>query len=378
MDLALTPQQEMLKNAAKDFVAQECPKTFVREMDEQGDGFSRPLWKKVSDLGWAGMIIPEQYGGAGQGFTDLGVLYEEMGRGLLPSPHHSSAVLCSLILMNGGSDQQKQRLLPAIAKGEQILAFAFTEPDYGWEASQVTLSATAGGGGYVLNGTKLFVHDAHIADSLVVVARTRQGANPRDGITLFLVDRNAPNVAVRTLTGFTGERQNEIRFNNVQVAADRVIGPVDGGWAILEKSLDPATAALCAYMVGGIQEIFEWTVNYGRTRQQFGVPIGTFQRVQDHVVEIVNHLDAARWTTFEALWKIDANQPGITEAVSVAKAVASEAYERGTFHAHEVHAGIGISKEYGLHLYTKKARTLFSYLGDPSYHRSRIAQLLAL
>ncbi|HLC30290.1 MAG TPA: acyl-CoA dehydrogenase family protein [Dehalococcoidia bacterium] len=148
MDLALTPQQEMLKNAAKDFVAQECPKTFVREMDEQGDGFSRPLWKKVSDLGWAGMIIPEQYGGAGQGFTDLGVLYEEMGRGLLPSPHHSSAVLCSLILMNGGSDQQKQRLLPAIAKGEQILAFAFTEPDYGWEASQVTLSATAGGGAH--------------------------------------------------------------------------------------------------------------------------------------------------------------------------------------------------------------------------------------
>ncbi|MBI2887802.1 MAG: acyl-CoA/acyl-ACP dehydrogenase [Chloroflexi bacterium] len=378
MDLSLTPAQEMLKSTAKDFVAQECPKTFVREMDEQGDGFSRTLWQKMADLGWAGMLIPEEFGGAGREFTDLAVLYEEMGRGLLPSPHFSSSVLCALILMEAGSPQQKQSLLPAIAKGEQILALALTEPDYGWEASQVTLSATQSGGGYRLSGTKLFVHDAHIADSLIVAARTRQGVNPRDGITLFLVDGNAAGLSKRVLTGFTGERQNELVFNNVSVTADRVIGAVDGGWGILEKVFEPATAVLCAYMVGGLQEVLEWTVAYGRTRQQFGVPIGTFQRVQDHVVEIVNHLDAARWTTYEALWKLDTHQTGVTEAVAVAKAVTSEAYERGTFHSHEVHAGIGISKEYGLHLYTKKARTLYSYLGDPTFHRKRIASLLAM
>ena len=378
MDLSLTPEQEMLKSTAKDFVARECPITFVRELDEGGDGFSRPLWQKIADLGWVGMIIPEEYGGGGRSFTDLGVIYEEMGRGLLPSPHHSSGVLCALILLEGGSDQQKRGLLPAIARGEQVLALALTEPDYGWEASHVNLAASARNGNYVLNGTKLFVHDAHIADKMIVAARTRQSADPREGITLFLVDRTAAGLSSRVVSGWTGERQNELTFNNAEVPGSRVVSSVDGGWSVLERAFAPATAALCAYMIGGLQEVYEWTVNYCRTRQQFSVPIGTFQRVQDHVVEIVNRLDGARWTTYEALWKLDTNQPGIAETVSIAKAVTSEAYDEGTFHSHEIHAGIGISKEYGLYLYTKKARTLFSYLGDPTHHRKRIAQQLAL
>ncbi len=378
MDLSLTPTQEMLRTTAREFVAQECPTTFVRQMDEQGDGFSRSLWQKMSGLGWVGMIIPEEYGGGGSTLADLAVVYEEMGRGLLPSPHHSSAVLCALLLMNGGSASQKQSFLPAIAKGERILSFVYTEPEYGWDPECVKLSATSTGGQFLLNGTKLFVHDAQIADTFIVAARTKQDANPRNGITLFLVDRNTPNVSVRTLSGFTGERQNEVIFNNVGIGGDRVIGAVDGGWPIIEKALNPATAVLCAYMVGGLQTCYEWTVNYARTRQQFAVPIGTFQRVQDHVLEIVNHLDAARWTTYEALWKLDTNQSGAAESVSIAKTVTSEGFEWGTHHAHEVHAGIGYSKDYGLYLYTKKARTLFHYLGDPDFHRRRIAELLAL
>lgn len=373
MDLSFTPEQEMLKTIARDFISRECPSTLVRELDEQGDGFSSDLWRKMSVLGWAGTIIPEEYGGAGRSYADLGVLYEEMGRGALPSPHHSSAVLCALLLLQSGSEEQRRRYLPAIAKGEHIMALAATEPEYGWEPVDVQLPATPHGDGYVLNGVKHFAHDAHIADTLVVAART--GSAPED-ITLFLVERNTPGLSVKPVSGFTGERQNQVTLQ--QVHSNAFAGSVNGGWTALQQALLPATAALCAYMVGGLQEVYERTVEYCRTRQQFGVAIGTFQRVQDHVVNIVNYLDSARWTTYEALWKLDAGDAGAAEAVSIAKAVTSEAFDEGTFASHEVHAGIGISKEYGLHLYTKKARTYYQYLGDPTFHRNKIADLLAL
>ena len=378
MDLSLTPEQEMLKNIARDFVARECPQTLVRELDEQGDGFSRDLWQKMAGLGWVGIIIPERYGGGGHSFTDLGVIYEEMGKGALPSPHHSSAVLCALLILNGGTDEQKDALLPAIARGERILALAATEPEYGWDPEDIQLRATGSASGYALNGTKLFVHDAGIADTLIVAARSGSSADIRGGITLFLVDRNAPGLSVRETSGWAGERQHEVRFENVTVQPDAMLGGWGGGWPLLTRAYLPATAALCAYMVGGLQEAYERTVTYSRTRQQFGVAVGTFQRVQDHVVNIVNYLDSARWTTYEALWKLDTEPETAEEAVSIAKAVTSEAFDEGTFAAHEVHAGIGISKEYGLHIYTKKARTFFNYLGDPAYHRNKIANMLAL
>ena len=372
MDLSLTAEQEMLRTIARDFISRECPDTLVSQMDEEGDGFPRQLWQKMAGLGWAGMVIPEEYGGAGRSFTDLGVLYEEMGRGALPSPHHSSAVLCALVLLKGGSEEQRREYLPGIARGERILALAATEPEYGWEAGDVQLRATARDDRYVLNGAKLFVHDAHVAGTLIVAARTAAG------ITLFLVGASTPGLTLRTHAGFSGERQNEVVFEDVAVPADQVVGPVGGGWPVLQAALLPATAALCAYMVGGLQEVYERTVNYSRTRLQFGVAIGTFQRVQDHVVNIVNHLDSARWTTYEALWKLDTDPEHAAEAVSIAKAVTSEAFDEGTFASHEVHAGIGISKEYGLHIYTKKARTYYQYLGDPAFHRNRIAEMLAL
>jgi len=378
MDLALTPEQEMLKTTAREFVANECPQALVRDLDEKGDGFSRDLWQKMARLGWMGVIIPPEYGGGGHTYTDLGVLYEEMGKGALRSPHHSSAVLCALILLKGGSEQQCKELLPAVARGELVLALAATEPDYGWDPIDIQLRAEARGSGYALDGTKLFVHDAQIADTLIVAARTREAPDPAVGISLFLVDRTTPGVTVRVADGWTGERQNEVIFKDVTVPADRVVGGIDEGWPVLAQAYLPATAALCAYMVGGLQEVYERTVSYSRTRQQFGVAIGTFQRVQDRVVEVVNYLDSARWTTYEALWKLDTDPEHAAEAVSIAKAVTSEAYDEGTFSSHEVHAGIGISKEYGLHLYTKKARTLFNYLGDPTYHRNKIAQMLAL
>jgi alkylation response protein AidB-like acyl-CoA dehydrogenase len=378
MDLGLNSGQQILKDSARDFLAREYPRNVLKEIDESETGFSPEMWRQMVDMGWVGMIIPEEYGGGGSSFTDLAVLYEEMGAACLSTTHHSSVILGGLAILEAGSDEQKREVLPSVANGQRILAFAFTEPDYGWGPESINLTAAKKNGGFTLNGTKLFVPDVQVADQLLVVARTSKGSSPEVGITLFLVDRSAPGLTSRIVPGWTGDKQNEVVFNNVEVPASAVVGHVDGGWAPLERVLDRATIIMCAYMVGGLQRALDISMDYSQTRVAFGVPIGTFQRVQDHVIDILNDMEAARWTTFEALWKLDEGRPDASLAISMAKVVASEGYPHGTEAAHHVHAGIGIDKEYGLYLYTKKSRTLQSYLGDPVHHRRRMARILEM
>lgn len=192
MNLSLTSEQRELRKEGRDYVSQECPWTLVKETDRSDSGFSPELWRKIAAKGWLGLGLPVEYGGNGRSLTDAGVLYEEMGRALLPGPYFSSAMLCGQIILEGGTEEQKKRLLPTIARGEKILALALTEPDYGWKPEDIHLSATQKRGGFVLNGTKRFVHDAQIADEIICVARTRKSPNPEEGITLFLVDKNSP------------------------------------------------------------------------------------------------------------------------------------------------------------------------------------------
>lgn len=377
MDLSLTPAQTMLKNTARDFLSHECPLLgFVRALDESESGFSPELWGRMVELGWVGMALPTEYGGSGNSFTDVAVLFEELGYYCISSPLHSSVLLAGLAILEAGSPEQKRELLPAIANGSRILAFAFTEPKYGWSPGFVNLRATPQNGGYALNGTKLFVPDVHVADQVLVVARTAHWTET--DLTLFLVDKGTPGLSSRILTGWTGEKLNEVKFNNVFVPTSNVIGPVDGAWAPLRRVFDRATAVLCAYMVGGMQRIFEMSNEYSQNRIHFGVPIGVFQRVQDYVIDILNNTEAARWTAYEALWKLDKGHPDASEAVSMAKAVASEGYPLSSQDAHHVHAGTGGDKDYGLYLYTKIAKSLHSYLGDPSYHKHRVAQALGI
>lgn len=376
MDLSLTESQEMLRNTARDFVEREFPTAVAQELDKSEAGFSPDLWRKMAELGWVGMILPEAYGGMGSSLTDLGVIYQEMGWAVLPSPHLSSAVLCGLTILEGGTEQQKEQLLPSIAQGEQILALALTEADYGWGPESVHLKADARDGKFVLNGTKLYVPDAHIADKLICVARTRESRDAQEGITLFLVDKQSSGLSCRNLTGFVGEKINEVVFNSVEVDRSAVIGELDRGWSALAPVLEKAAVVLCAYMVGGCQRVWEMTVEYSSTRVQFGVSIGTFQRVQDHVIDIVNALDAARWITYEALWKLDERKEDATMAMLLAKIVASEGYHSACTSSHEVHAGTGVDRSYPLYLYTKKSRSFYHYLGAPVYLRKRMAQLL--
>ncbi|UCG84122.1 MAG: acyl-CoA/acyl-ACP dehydrogenase [Dehalococcoidia bacterium] len=377
MDLSYNEVQQMLGKTARDFMERECPGEVALQLSDSDTGFSADIWRKMAELGWVGMVLPEKYGGMERGLADLAVVYEEMGWAALPSPHLSSAVLCALTILAAGNEEQKQQLLPAISRGERILAFAFTEPDFGWGPESVHLTATPGDNGFTLDGTKLFVPDIQIADEVLCVARTGNAGSPEEGITLLLVDRESPGISWRSLTGFQGEKLNEVTFSSVEIPRSGVVGELDKGWAALAPALEKATALLCAYMVGGCRRVFELTAEYSRTRVQFGVNIGAFQRVQDHIIEMLNGLDGARWATYYALWKLDEGEPA-GKAVSLAKAVISDVYWRACQSAHDVHAGAGVMKEYPLHIYTRQSCSLYHYLGDPVFHRKRLARLLEL
>ena len=376
MDLSLNEIQTMLQSLAREFLEAEMPKSRVLEIDDSESGFAVDLWEKISELGWPGMLIPEQYGGSENTFTDLGVVYEMMGYYACPSPHLSSAVLCAQAILEAGDESQKQALLPPIAAGEQIFAFADTEPDYGWGPDAIQMQAARRDGNYVLNGTKLFIPDANVADQLVIAARTSNGGQPDQGLSLFVVERNHPGVSTRVMTGWIGPKVCEVNLENVEVPASGVLGPVGEAWPAIEKARDSATAVLSVYMAGGTQRVYEMAREYSQTRIAFGVPIGTFQRVQDRVIEALNEADACKWTSFEALAQIDEGDREAPIGISMAKAVTSVGFPRACDESHHVHGGIGTDLEFGLTQYTKRARTLQHYLGDAVYHKRRMARLM--
>ena len=373
MDLSLTEPQELLRASARSFVEREAPRHAIVAAQRGDTGLAPAVWRKASDLGWPGILVPAAYGGTDSSLTDAAVLFEELGRGPVPGPFFSSGVLGALTVLEAATEEQKRALLPRVARGETVLAVAITEPDASWGPQGVTLAAPRRGDRYRLDGVKLFVSDATAATHLVVVART--GERP-DALSLFLVDVGAPGVRTRALPGFLSW-QGEVTLDGVEVPAAELLGGHTGrGWAALERALTRAWPVLCSYMVGGCQAVFEMSVAHSQQRVQFGVPIGKFQRVQDHVIRLVNHLDAARWTTAEALWKLDTGRPAV-DAVHMAKAVSSEGYLEACNAAHEVHAGQGSLTEYGLVAHTQMSRTLFSYLGDPRWHKRRMADALS-
>jgi alkylation response protein AidB-like acyl-CoA dehydrogenase len=373
MDLSLTPEQEMLKTAVRRFVEQEYPKETLLQIAVSADGVAGAPWRKLIATGWLGILIPEAYGGEGGSLTDAGVLFEELGRGPAPGPHLSSGVLGALTVLEGGTEEQKRYWLPALAKGEHSLVVAATEADYSWDATDVHLTARRDGDGYRLNGTKAYIFDAATATHLLCAARSQDG---RD-VGLVVVPSSTPGVQIRSLPGFAWNLA-EVHLEGVRVDGSALLGgSFAGGWDALQQAIARTIPILCAYQVGGCQKVYEMSVDYSRTRVQFGTPIGRFQRVQDHIINLVNQLDAARWTTYEALWKLDAGRPA-ADSIHLAKAVSSEAYYQACNHAHEVHAGVGSMTEYGLTLHTTASRTLYHYLGDPKHHRRRLADALGL
>jgi len=369
MDLSLNDTQQLIQDSARDFVRGACNRDALLKLDRDPAAIMSGIWKQMSELGWTGMAIPEQYGGTGNCMTDVAVLFEELGAGPVPGPLFSSAVLCARILLEAAAEDMKKSWLPRIASGERVFALALTEAQYGWSADSVRLKAKSDGKDFLLSGTKVFVHDALFASDILVAARIEGDA----GVSLFRVDAQAPGVAIRALDGFiTG--MSEVTFDMVRVNSGDV---VSNAWEALERATLAATPVLCAYKVGACKTVYDLSVNYARERTQFGQIIGRFARVQDHIIHMVNYVDSARWTTYEALWKLD-NDMDAAASIHVAKSVSSESYMRACDFAHEVHAGIGVMREYGLTLHTKMSRSLYHCLGAPKVHRKRLESVLGL
>ncbi|TMB68851.1 MAG: acyl-CoA dehydrogenase [Chloroflexi bacterium] len=374
MDLGLDEQQEMLKNFARDFLEKECPESLVRAMEDDEKGYSPELWQKMAQQGWMGLIIPEEYGGTGMNICELVVLLEEFGRALVPGPFISTVVLAGVPVMEAGTEQQKSWVLPKIASGELIMTLALTEPSAKWTADGVQLEAKKEGNDYVLNGTKLFVPDAHVSDRMIVAART--SGSGEDGITLFFVDSGDPGIKFEVLKTIAADKQCEVTFENMKVAAQNILGEEGKGWPIIEKTKKVATVAACAYLVGLSQMDFDVTLNYAKERVQFGRPIGSFQAIQHKLADAVIDVDGSRFITYKAAWSLQEGEPDADLMISMAKAWTSDASRRVVAHGQQIHGGIGFTKEYKIQLYFRRQKWMELMWGDADYHRELVAQKL--
>jgi alkylation response protein AidB-like acyl-CoA dehydrogenase len=379
MDFGFNQEQELLRATARKFLESECTSEFVRARMAEPAGVTDAFWAKLAEQGWLGLIYPEEYGGAGLGFVDLTVLMEEMGRAVMPGPFFSTVLLGGLAILEGGSAAQKAEWLGKIGAGEAKATLAFTEPNARWDAAAVTVTARESGGRFTLSGTKLFVQDAHLADVLVVVARTREGTRPEDGLSLFLVPRSTRGVEVKLLPTMDQTRKLcEVTFADVTVGADALLGSKDGAWAPLSRVLDRATVALCAEMCGGAQRVLDMTTEYAKIRIAFGKPIGAYQGVKHKAADMLVEIENAKSLTYYAAWAVDENVPEAPLAASMAKAYVSDAFRRAAGTGIQLHGGIGFTWEHDLHLYFKRAKSSEFTFGDGMWHRERVAQLINL
>ena len=377
MDMALDETQQMLKNSAREFLSQECQPTLVRAMEEDERGYPVELWQQIVALGWTGLPFPEENGGTGGSFLDLGVLLEEMGRALVPIPFFSTVVLGGLTVLDGGNEEQRREVLSSICQGQTIMALALLERSATYAPSGIELEALPSNGGYLLNGTKLFVSDAGVADLMIVAARTSRHSDPRHGITLFLMPTSSQGVQITPHVTIALDKQAEVTLAEVAVPSSSVLGQVDEGWPLLERTLQRATAAKSLEMLGGADAVLEMTVEYVKQRVQFGRPVGSFQAVQHHCANMATDVEGSRNVAYHAAWRLSEGLPAARE-VSLAKAWVSQACQRVAVLAHQCHGAIGFTKEHDLQLYTRRAKAQEMAYGDATFHRELLAQALEI
>jgi alkylation response protein AidB-like acyl-CoA dehydrogenase len=377
MDFSLNEEQEMLRRSARDFLESECPKTLVREMAEDEMGYSPQLWHEMAELGWQGLNFPADYGGASGSFLDLIVLLEEMGRALVPSPFFATVVLGGLSILEAGSEEQKKRYLPQVAKGDLLLTLAITETGARCESDPATvrMKATPHQGDFIINGAKLFVPYAHVADYLVCATRTKDKAKVVGGITNFIVNARSLGVTCTPLETIGRDKQCEVIFENTMVPRQDILGKLNGGWADMKNVLQKATVALCAEMNGGTQQILEMSVDYAKKRTQFGHPIGSYQAMQHRCADMLIAFEASRALTYEAAWRISQGLP-CTMEVSMAKSWASESYRQATWLGMQIHGGVAYIEGHDMPLYYRRAKAAEVTLGDADAHREIIAREL--
>jgi 3-oxocholest-4-en-26-oyl-CoA dehydrogenase beta subunit len=377
MDISLSEEQELLQGSARDFLQKECPIRLVRAMEEDDRGYDINLWKQMGELGWFGLVFPEEYGGSGATMMELVVLLEEFGRALVPGPFVPTVVQVGFPLLWAGDDQQRRSYLPKLAQGELIGTMAWLEPSATSQPAAIETTATPQGENYILSGIKLCVPYAHVADYVLTVARTGTGATPADGISLFLIPAKSAGMAIDQLGTIADDHLCEVVFNDVTVPRSQVLGEPGKGWAIVEQVLQYGAVAKCAEMVGIAQQAFDISLNYAKTRVQFGRPIGSFQAIKHKLANMVLDVDGSRYVTYHAAWLLSEGLPAGRE-IAVAKAWTNEACRRVVKEGQQVHGGIGYTKEYDLQLYTRRAKAAEIAFDDSDAHREAVATSLGL
>jgi alkylation response protein AidB-like acyl-CoA dehydrogenase len=368
MNFQLTDSQELLVRNAREFFQHNCPATLVQELALDERGFPDDLWRQISALGWPGLLIPAEFGGSDGALLDVMLLVEEMGRACFPSPYVQSAIVSASLLLAAGSAAQKQRLLPAIARGERLCTLADVEESADFAPEAIAMPGDVGGS---LNGVKLFVKDAHVADHLLVAARGNGGVN------LILLESKRPGIALEPMETISGEKLFAVAFDEVPVQLEDVLGRPGRGWESLGPVIQLGALARCAEMVGCARFVLDTCVDYAKVREQSGRPIGSFQAIQHHCADMLRNVEGARSIVYNAAWKM---QEGMewTADVSMAKAYASEACLWVARKGHQILGAISYCEEHPLHLYHKRIQAAGLDFGDAALHHETVAQSIGL
>jgi 3-oxocholest-4-en-26-oyl-CoA dehydrogenase beta subunit len=376
MDLRYSEEQEILRQSAREFLTTECPKTLVRELERSEEGHSPELWKKMAELGWMGLIIPEEYEGIGYTFQDLTVLIEEMGRNILPGPFLAT-VAGTFPILEAGTEDQKKELLPRIARGELILTTAILEGPGIFDPSGIAVRATAQGDSFIISGTKLFADAANVASRMICVVRTKEGATPDKGITLFVIDASAPGIKCEVMPTTAQDKLCEVRFDNVSVPATSMLGRLDEGWPIVENMLRRGALAKCAESIGAIQTCVDMTVAYTKERVQYDRPVGAFQALQHKMADMWTAMETSRYLVYEAAW-MESNGLPCTKEASMAKAYVNEVYRDVSKWAIRLHGAIATSDDHDIPLYYRRSKSADTAFGSTDFHREIVAQKIGL
>ncbi|WP_298279087.1 acyl-CoA dehydrogenase [uncultured Bradyrhizobium sp.] len=375
MALVLTEEQSMLRDSARGLISDKAPVAHLRGLRDNKDatGFSRELWKTFAEMGFSGLLVPDQFGGSGLGCVEAGIVMEEIGRTLMPSPFLSTSVLAASALVRGGSDAQKAQHLPKIADGSLLAALAIDEGAK-HRPLQTKLQATRSGNGFKLSGDKAFVVDGHTADLLIVAARSAGSAGDKNGLTLFLVDPKAKGLAIERTAMVDSHNAARIVFDNVEVNADSVLGEVDQGFGLLEGVLNIGRGAVASEMVGLSDEVFGRTVTYLKERKQFGKAIGEFQALQHRAAQLYIDIEITRAAVLKALQALDTNIDKAATAVAVAKARAGTTATLAVQEGVQMHGGMGMTDQFDIGFFMKRARVCQELFGDSNFHTDQLAQ----
>jgi len=374
MDILPSEEEQLLKNAAREFLEAEVSTALVREMELDDNGYPPALWQPMAALGWLGLALPEQYGGQGLPLTYMGLVMEELGRVLAPVPLHSTMV-AALTVAESGSEEQKRDLLPAVCSGSMVMTWAVIERDPRLIPSAIVQQTQPDGEGWILNGEKMFVDNFNVARSCLVAARTAPASDDNEGISLFLIDPNGVGVSQTPLVTIAKDKQSRVSLNNVRVTSTDLVGELHNGWPIVERMLERATALLCCQMLGATRKDADMAIEYAKNRVAFGRPIAAFQSIQHMCADMILFTDGVQLLTYEALWKMDQGMPAGVE-VSQAKAFANEKCEAVVRQSQVIHGGIGFMMEFDLHLWLRRVSAWTMRLGTTFDHRARIASAL--